>query len=260
MGIHSSSIISKEAEISSDAFIGPFCVIKGHVKIGAGTRLESHVSLGNDFGYIELGKDNQVSAGAVIGGPPQDLKYSGEKTELIIGDRNVFRECVTVNTGTPTGGGKTSIGDDNLLMAYAHIAHDCILKNRIIIANTCQFAGHVEVEDDVKVGGVCAINQFVRLGKHSYIAGDSAVNKDVLPFTIAQGKYAVMRATNKIGMDRAGISKEVIENVHRAIRFIIKGTDTIEQSLEKISNECESSDELNHLVAFLKSSERGIAK
>lgn len=260
MAIHETAIISPQAEIHEDATVGPFCVVKGKVKIGAGTVLESHVSVGNEHGIVEIGERNIIMPGACVGGPPQDLKYNGEPTKLIIGHENEIRECATLNTGTPGGGGVTSIGNKNLLMSYVHIAHDCILDDDIVIANSCQLAGHVIIEKSVKVGGVCCFNQFVRLGEYAYIAGDSTVNKDIPPYSIAQGKYAVTRATNKIGMERAGFEKSQIESVHKAIRYITKGKETIEEALEKVSQECESSRPLEHLVSFVKSSERGIAK
>ena len=258
--IHPSSIVSKEAVIGEGAVIGPFCVIRGKVRIGPGTILESHVSIGNEFGSTEIGAKNRISAGAVIGGPPQDLKYKGEPTQLIVGDENIIRECVTLNNGTPGGGGITRIGNQNLIMAYSHVAHDCQIQDRVVIANSCQLAGHVEIESDVKIGGVCCVSQFIRLGRHCYIAGDSTINKDIIPFSIAQGKYAVVRATNKIGMDRAGIAKTTIEGIHRAIRSIIKGSDTLEVTMQKIRSENESTPELEHLLKFIELSERGIAR
>lgn len=258
--IHPSSSISKEAELDSDVVVGPFCVIRGRVRLGAGCRLESHVSLGNENGIVECGKANTFSPGAVIGGPPQDLKYSGEPTKLIVGDNNQFRECTTVNTGTVGGGGVTKIGNNNLIMAYVHIAHDCILHDHIAVANCCQLAGHVLIEDHVKIGGVCCVNQFVRIGKHAYMAGDSAINKDILPFTIGKGRYAVMRATNKIGLERSGFEKEEIENINRAIRIFLKSSETQEEALEKISTECKNSPAIEYLVKFVKASERGLAR
>jgi UDP-N-acetylglucosamine acyltransferase len=258
--IHSSAVISKEAEIGKDVRIGPFCVINGRTKVGDGCVLESHVSLGSEFGIAEIGRNNRFAAGCAVGGPPQDLKYKGEPTKLIMGDNNVIRELATINIGTPGGGGVTKIGNDCLIMSYAHVAHDCILGDHIVIANSSQLAGHVILEDHVKVNGMCGISQFIRVGKFAYIAGDSAVNKDVLPYTIAQGKYAVMRATNRIGLERAGYSKEDIESINRAVRIITKGTDTMEESLERIAKECEKSPALDYLVEFLKASTRGVAK
>ncbi len=260
MSVHHTAIISPETEMDADVSVGPYAVIRGRVKIGAGSKIEAHAIIGNDFGRVILGKGNLISSGAIIGGPPQDLKYNGEPTELVVGDNNVFREFVTVNTGTLGGGGCTVIGDHNLLMAYVHVAHDCVFGSHIVIANTTNFAGHVMVQDWVRIGGVCSFNQFITIGKYSYIAGDSAVNKDVLPFSIAQGKYAVVRATNKIGLDRAGFSKEEIENIHRAIRLLIMGTRTIEESLQEIKEQCSMTQDIEYLTEFVRKSERGIAK
>lgn len=257
--IHPTSVISKEAEIASDVRIGPFCSIQGRVKIGAGTILDSHVSLGSEFGIVEIGRGNRLCAGAVVGGPPQDLKYKGEPTQLIMGDHNTIRELATINIGTPTGGGVTRIGSHCLIMSYAHVAHDCDVRDHVVIANLSQLAGHVTVEEHAKINGLCGINQFVRIGKFAFIAGDSAVNKDVLPFTIAQGKYAVMRATNAIGMERGGFSKEEIESVNRAVRIITKGDGTLEERLERIARECASGPSLDYFISFLRASSRGIA-
>lgn len=258
--IHPSAVISKEAEIASDVEIGPFSVVLGKVSIGQGTRIESHAVIGSHHGVVKIGKNNHILSGAMVGGPPQDLKYKNEPTELVIGDSNTIREFVTMNIGTVNGGGTTQIGNKNLLMAYVHVAHDCHLGNDIVIANTTNFAGHVTVEDHVRIGGVCSFNQFITIGSYAYIAGDSAVNKDILPYTMAQGKYAVSRATNKIGLERAGFTKEEIENIHRAIRTVIMGNRTIDEALKIIEEECKPSEKIQHFVNFIKKSERGIAK
>lgn len=259
MSIHPSSVISKDAEIGANVTIGPFCVVSGKVKIGDGTRLISHVSLGNEHGIVEIGKDNVLCSGSAVGGPPQDLSYKGEPTKLVLGDRNVIREFATMNCGTPKGGGLTQMGNDGLIMSYAHVAHDCKIGNHVVIANSTQLAGHVVFEDHVKVGGMCGFNQFVRVGKYAFVAGDAAVNKDILPFTISQGKYAVMRATNSIGLDRAGFAKEDIDSVNRAIRIITKGGGTIDESLARIEAECAMTDSVQYLIQFMKASSRGIA-
>jgi len=260
MAIHPSSVIGREVELASDVEIGPFCVITGRVRIGSGTQLDSHVSIGSEFGMVEIGEKNRFCAGSVVGGPPQDLKYKGEPTRLVIGNRNVIRELVTINIGTPTGGGVTKIGNDCLIMSYAHVAHDCSIGDHVVIANSSQLAGHVLLEDHVKVSGMCGFSQFVRVGSYAYIAGDSAVNKDVLPYTIAQGNYAVMRATNRIGLERAGFSKDEIESINRAVRIITKGSDTIEESIQRIRSECAPSARLEYFIQFLTASTRGVAK
>ncbi len=256
MSIHPTSIIGPEVKLGKNVNIGPFCVVTGDVTIGDGTQLASHVVIGDSQTHVIIGKNNRFFSGAVVGGPPQDLTYKGEKTKLIIGDNNSIREFVSINVGTPKGGGVTRIGSENLLMAYVHIAHDCQLGNHIVMANSCQLAGHVEIHDHAKISGVCLFNQFVVLGKYCYITGDSAVNKDVPPFCIAQGKYAVVRAANEIGMDRAGFSKAEIENIRRAVRIITKSKLTLEGSLQRISEECEMVPALNDFLAFIKSDER----
>ncbi len=259
MSIHPTALISEKAKIHPSAQIGPYVVIRGEVEIEAEVIIDQFVSLGADFTKVKIGRGSRIYPGAVVGEAPQDLKYRGEATQVIIGENNMIREYATIHAGTPDGGGLTQIGNNCLLMAYVHIAHDCQLGNHVVIANSTQLAGHVHMEDFVRVGGVCAFNQFVRLGKYSYIAGDSAVNKDVLPFAIAQGKYAVMRAANQIGMERSGFSKSDIENVRRALRIITKGGHTVDGAIERISKECEPSEALNHLIDFAKTSERGLA-
>ncbi len=257
MSIHPSSVISKDAEIGAGVVIGPFCVVKGKAKIGEGTILESHVSLGNEFGVVELGKNNIIASGAAVGGPPQDLSYKGEPTQLIIGDGNTIREFATLNCGTVKGGGITRVGNGGLIMSYAHVAHDCQIGDHCVIANSTQLAGHVIFEDHVKVSGMCAFNQFVRVGKHAFIAGDSAVNKDILPFTIAQGKYAVMRAPNSIGMERSGYTKEEVDAVKVAVRIITKGAGTIEEGIARIQNECAETPAIEYFIQFIRASVAG---
>ena len=259
MGVHKTAIVSEKANIHPEAEIGPFVVIRGEVEIGAGVIIDQFATIGSDHTKVTIGENSRIFPGAVVGETPQDLKYEGEPTSVTIGKSTMIREYATIHCGTPSGGGKTEIGDHCLFMAYVHIAHDCKIGNHVVIANSTQLAGHVEMEDHVKVGGVCAFNQFVRLGQHCYIAGDSSVNKDVLPFSIAQGKYAVMRAANQIGMDRSGIKKDEISQVRRALRIITKGGHTVEEALERIENECKGSERVEQLFAFARKSERGLA-
>lgn len=256
MSIHPSSIIGSNVKIAAGVKIGPFCSIVGDVQIGEGTQIVSHVVIGHEKTKVVVGKNNVFAPGAIIGGPPQDLTYKGEKTELIIGDNNSIREFVTINVGTPKGGGVTRLGSENLLMAYVHVAHDCQIGSHVVIANSCQFAGHVHVADHVKIGGICVFNQFVELGRHSYITGDSAVNKDVPPFCIAQGKYAVVRAANEIGMARSGFVKEEVENIRRAVRIITQSKLTLAESMKRIEQECAPSDTLKEFVGFITSNSR----
>ncbi len=258
--IHPTAVIDKTVELAEGVKVGPYSVIKGHVMIGRGTKIDSHVVIGSEHGTVIIGQNNHILPGAMVGGPPQDKKFKGEKTRLEVGDHNIIREFVTINCGTATGGGVTRIGSHNLLMAYVHVAHDCQIGNHIAVANTTNFAGHVTVEDHVHVGGVCAFNQFVTVGKYAFIAGDSAINKDIMPFTIAQGKYAVARAANTIGLERAGYPKEEIDNIYKAIRIVTKGGRTIEESLEDIQKECQPSENITYLMNFIRKSERGIAR
>lgn len=258
--IHPTAIVDKRVELGKDVSIGPFAVLKGKCMIGDGCKIESHTVIGSEYGVVTMGKNNHIYAGAMVGGPPQDLKFKNEETRLEIGDNNMIREFVTMNVGTVTGHGVTKIGSNNLLMAYVHIAHDCRLGSNIAIANTSQFAGHVTVEDNVRIGGVCSFSQFVTIGKYSFIAGDSAVNKDIMPFTMAQGKYAVSRAPNSIGLERAGFPKEEVDNVWRAIRIITKGGRTIAEALADIATECTPSENIAYLTNFIQKSERGIAR
>lgn len=258
--IHPTAIVENSVELGRDVSVGPFAVIKGKVMIGDGSKIESHAVIGSEHGVVVMGKNNHVFPGAAVGGPPQDLKFKKEETRLEIGDGNMIREFCTLNVGTVTGTGVTKIGSNNLLMAYVHVAHDCRIGNNIAIANTTNFAGHVTVEDNVRIGGLCVFNQFVKVGKYSFIAGDSAVNKDIMPFTMAQGKYAVARAPNSIGLERAGFTKDEIDNIWRAIRIVTKGGRTIEEALKDIGTDCTPSENIEFLTDFIRTSERGIAR
>ena len=258
--VHATAIVGPHVELGEDVHVGPFSILTGRVRVGRRSRIESHVVIGSEHGIVVLGEDNVVHPGAMVGGPPQDLKFRGEETRLEVGDRNQIREFVTLNVGTVTGGGITRVGHDNLLMAYVHVAHDCQIGNHIAIANSTNFAGHVTVQDHVRIGGMCMFNQFVIVGKYAFLAGGAAVNKDIMPFTIAQGVYAVSRATNEVGLDRAGIPKSEIDNVSRAIRKVLKGGRTVEEALKVIESDCTPSENINYLVQFIRGSGRGIAR
>lgn len=257
--IHPTSVISGDADIGPDVEIGPYCLIQGKIKIGRGTSIEGHATVGCKTSVIELGENNLICPGAVIGGPPQDISYKGEPTKLIIGNNNTFREFATANIATSKGEGITRIGNNGYFMAYTHIGHDCHIGDNVIIANNSHLGGHCELEDNVVIGGVCAFNQFTKVGKSSFVAGSSIVNKDILPFSRAQGSWALVRATNKVGLLRRGWTREEVQNIHKAIRIIIKGSHTIEEGLERIRNECQPSENIDYLVNFIRSSKRGIA-
>lgn len=260
MKVHPSSILDGDVEIGDDVEIGPYCLIQGKVKIGRGTIVEGHVTLGSRYGVLEIGEFNKFSPGAVIGGPPQDISYQSEPTQLKIGNHNTFREFSTVNIATNKGEKQTLIGNHNYFMAYTHVGHDCKIGNNVVVANDSHLGGHTEIEDGVVIGGVCAFNQYTKVGKNSFIAGSSVVNKDILPFSKAQGNYAVCRATNKVGLQRKGFSNEEVENVHRALRIIIMGTDTMDESIARIKTECQMSPNIEYLISFIKNSKRGVAR
>jgi UDP-N-acetylglucosamine acyltransferase len=257
--IHPSSVISSKCEIDPTATIGPFCVLIGKVKIGPRTKVISHSMIGSEYGEVEIGADNQIFS-AAIGGPPQDLSYKDQNVKVIVGDRNIIREYVTINQGTAKGDGITKVGSDCMLMTYVHVAHDCRIADNVILANATNIAGHSIVDYGVRTGGGCLINQFTKIGKFVYMAGDATANKDVIPFTISQGKYAIARATNRIGLERAGYSQDRIDNIHRAIRSLIMGGKTIDASIAQIREECELNEDINYLIDFVKTSSRGIAR
>jgi UDP-N-acetylglucosamine acyltransferase len=258
--IHPSSVLSGDVVLDENVEIGPYCLIQGKVKIGKGTLIEGHVTIGYQFGEVEIGENNHFSPGAVIGGPPQDVGYKNERTRLKIGNNNKFREFSTANLATTKGDKETTIGDNNYLMAYTHVGHDCKIADHVVIANDTHLGGHTIIEDNVVIGGVCAFNQFTRVGKFSFIGGGSVVNKDILPFSKAHGDHAVCRATNKIGLQRNGFDKDEVENVHRAVRILIMGTETIDEAIERIHKECTLSPNVQYLIQFVRNSKRGIAR
>lgn len=260
MKIHPTSIVEGDVEIAEGVEIGPFCYIQGKVKIGKGTYIEAHVTMGSKHGILEIGENNHFAPGAVIGGPPQDVGYKAQPTRLKIGNNNIIREFSTLNIATSKADCETTIGNNNYLMAYTHVGHDCKIGNNVVIANNTNLGGHTIIEDFVTIGGVCAFNQFSRIGKYSFIAGASVVNKDVLPFSKAQGNYAVCRGTNKIGLSRRGMTDSEVHNVHRAIRIILMGSDTIEEGISRIQSECQMSENINYFIQFIRESKRGIAK
>ncbi len=259
--IHPTAVVENDVELDSGVVIGPYSVVKGRVRIGKNTVINSHVTIGSSSTVVSIGENNNFLPGAMVGGPPQDLSYKNDPTKLEIGNHNIFREFVTINCGTVKGGGVTRIGNHCMLMSYVHVAHDCQIGDHVVVANGCQFAGHVTVEEHVHIGGMCGIVQFARVGRFAYVGGASHIRKDVLPYTIAEGsEMARCRATNKIGLQRAGYSKDEIENIARAIRFIVVGDRTLEESLQKITGECKASDHIRHLINFIENSKFGVAR
>jgi UDP-N-acetylglucosamine acyltransferase len=258
MNVHPTSIIHPRAQIAGSVKVGAYSVIGEGVELGEDCEVMSHVVIG---GPAKLGKRNRIFPYASLGLDPQDVKYRGEPTRLEIGDENVFREFVTVNRGTAGGGGVTRIGNHNLLMAYVHIAHDCQLGDRIIMANGASLAGHVEIGDHATVGAFCGIHQFTRLGAHSFLGAYSVVNKDILPYskTTADRPLTVLGA-NRIGLERSGLGKADVDELEAAFRLLSRSKLNTTQALEAIEARGFHSEYVKALVEFIKSSERGVVK
>ncbi len=255
--IHPTAIIHEGAQIAEDVEIGPYAIIGEHVSIGSGTTVGPHTVI---EGWTEIGCDNRIFQFASIGAAPQDLKYRGEKALLKIGDRNTVREFATLHRGTADGGGETIVGNDNLLMAYSHVAHDCILGNQVILANGATLAGHVEVDDFAILGGLCAVHQFTKIGSHVMISGGSMVTQDVPPFSIAQGDRAKTVGINQIGLKRRGFSDEAIRGIKQAYKLIFRSGLRTEEALEQIANEIKDLPEVEQFSEFVRNSTRGVAR
>lgn len=260
MTIHATAIIDKNAELDSSVSVGPYAIINENVRIDAGSKIAGHAVIS---GPTTMGKNNTVASFATVGGDPQDLKYDGEPTELIIGDNNRIREYASIHRGTVQGGGKTVIGDNNLLMSYIHIAHDCILGNNVILSNVATLAGHVEVSDFASIGGLVAIHQFCRIGMYSYIGGLSGITLDVPPFVITTGTRNRTRISgiNKLGLKRYGFSREAIGKLDTAFRIIFRSPNLLlKDALELTKKELAGSAEVDSLVKFFEDSQRGVVR
>jgi UDP-N-acetylglucosamine acyltransferase len=255
--IHQSAIVSSKARIGENCFIGAYSVIGDEVKLGNGVRLESHVVVD---GRTEIGDETRVFPFVSIGLAPQDLKYAGEPTAVKIGKRNNIREFVTVHRGTTGGGGLTEIGDDCLLMAQAHVAHDCRIGNGVIMANAATLAGHVEIADRANVGAYSGVHQFCRVGREAFVGGYSVIVKDALPFAISQGNHAKCYGLNSVGMRRRGYSKETIEKLKHAFHLLLSAKLNTTQALEKIKEEVADCAEVELLVKFIETAKRGVVK
>jgi UDP-N-acetylglucosamine acyltransferase len=255
--IHETALVDPGAELDSGVQVGPYSVIGPEVKIGKGTRVKSHVVI---EGNTSLGEGNVIFQFATIGSVPQDLKYKGEPSRLVIGNHNTIREFVSLNPGTTGGGMVTCLGDHNLLMMYCHIAHDCLLGSHNIIANGATLGGHVVIEDYVIVGGLVGIHQFVRVGTGAILGAGSMVSKDVPPFCNATGDRARLRGLNLEGLKRRGFSKAQIEALKRAYRIIFQSKLRTKDALKKVTEEIPDYSEVDKVVTFIASSERGICR
>ena len=255
--IHPTAIVEEGAQIGENVVIGPFCIIGAEVKIGKGTVLNSHVVV---KGITEIGEDNHIFQFSSIGEINQDLKYQGEPTKTIIGDRNRIREHVTIHRGTIQGGGVTRIGDDNLLMINAHIAHDGQNKNRCILANNATLAGHVELDDFVIVGGMSAIHQFVIVGAHVMLGGGSMVSQDVPPYVMAQGNHARPFGVNIEGLKRRGFDKSTLHAIRNVYKLIYRSDKTLEEVMPEIEHYAKTESAISFFINFFKRSTRGIIR
>jgi len=256
MLIHPSAIISSKAKLADNVSVGPYSIISDFVTIGADTKIGAHCVI---EGNTLIGKNCEIFTGAVVGSRPQDLKFKGEKVFLEIGNNNIIREYCTLNPGTGEGA-KTIVGDNNLLMAYSHVAHDCRVGNGCVLANNSTLAGHVVIEDKAVIGGIVAIHQFVRIGMLSIIGGCSKVVQDIPPFSTCDGHPARVYGLNLIGLRRKGISHEAIKKIDQAFKLIFNSGLSAKHALEKVENEVEKTEEIVYLVNFVKSSERGLTR
>ena len=254
--IHPSAVIHPKARVGEGCEIGPYCVIGEHVELGAGCRLHSHVVID---GHTKLGARNEIFPFASIGLKSQDLKWKGGITRTVIGDENTFREYVTIHSAT-SDGDATRLGSNNHILAYCHVAHDCRLGNHIIMSNVGTLAGHVTVEDHAVVGGLAAVHQFCRIGKMSIIGGCSKVVQDVPPFMLADGNPAETRTINKVGMERKGIGDDAQAALRQAYKILFRDGLTIPNALSRIEKEVPPLAEIQHLLQFVRASERGISK
>lgn len=255
--IHATAIIDNGARIDDNVEIGPYAVIGPHVSIASGTRVGAHTVI---EGWTEIGHDNRIFQFASIGAEPQDLKFHGEESILRIGDRNTIREFVTMHRGTEDGGKETVVGHDNLFMAYAHVAHDCIIGNRVILANGATLGGHVRVDDWAILGGLSAVHQFTRVGCHAMVSGGSMVAQDIAPYIIAQGDRAKAAGINLVGLKRRGFSDGVLRDIKQAYKLMFRSNLRQEEALSRIASEISDAPEIQVFIDFIRNSERGVAR
>ena len=255
--IHKQALIDPGASIASDVVIGPWTLIGPDVVIESGTWIASHVVI---RGPTRIGRHNKIYQFATIGEDSPDKKYAGESTHLDIGDRNIFRESCTIHRGTVQGGGITRIGHDNLFMAYTHVAHDCILGDRIIFSNNASVAGHVWIDDDVCLGGMVGVHQFCRIGVHSFAAAGSIILKDVPPFVMVSGYPAEAHGLNNVGLERRGFSPETTAALKKAYKIIFRQSLTLQEAMMKLKEVAQDVSEVQSLIDFLAQSTRGIIR
>ena len=259
--VHATALVDPAATLAADVEVGPFAVIGPHVRIGAGTKVAAHTVI---QGHTSIGRNNRIHEFCSLGGPPQDKKYAGEPTRLEVGDGNTIREYCTMNTGTVQDTGVTRVGSNNWLMAYVHIAHDCVVGDNTIFANNAQLAGHVIIGDWVILGGVTGVHQFVKIGPHAMTGGGTMLVQDIPPYVMANGNPAATRGLNIEGLRRRGFSPEAIAALKRAYKILYRDGLGLAQAIEQIdalvAAEPEQASHLRLLLQFLRESERGILR
>ena len=255
--IHPTAVVSPKARLGYDCSVGPYSIIGDEVELGDGVRLESHCVID---GRTSIGEGTHIFPFVSIGLASQDLKYKGEPSETRIGKRNKIREFVTIHRGTAGGGMLTKTGDDCLIMAQAHIAHDCLLGDGVIMANAATLAGHVVIEDRANIGAYSGVHQFCRVGREAYVGGYSVVVKDALPFALTVGNHAKCYGLNITGMKRRGYNRAVIDSLHHAFHLLLSAKLNTTQAVEQIRNELSGSEEVSYLITFIESSQRGVIK
>jgi UDP-N-acetylglucosamine acyltransferase len=251
------AVVDPAAKIADDVDVGPYCVIGPEVVLGEGCRLASHVSVQGD---TVIGPGTEIFPMVSIGAAPQDLKYSGEPTRLIIGARNRIREFVTMNRGTEGGGGVTRVGDGNLFMAYSHVAHDCSVGHRNVFANASTLAGHVEVGNDATIGAFSAVHQFCRVANHAFIGGFSVVTRDALPWVTTVGNRAKAHGLNTVGLKRRGYPEETIRALKRCYTMLFKSKSILGDAIAKAEAELGEVEEVRYFLEFVRGSERGVCR
>jgi UDP-N-acetylglucosamine acyltransferase len=258
MKAHPTAIVDPGAKVHPSCKIGPYCVIGPEVELGERCHLVSHVAI---EGPTKIGADNTFFPFCSIGMAPQDLTYAGEPTRLEIGEHNTIREFVTINRGTVKGGGLTRVGNHILVMAYTHIAHDCVIGDHVILANAATLGGHVTVEEWATVGALCPVHHFIRIGAHSFVGGGTTITRDVLPFSKTSAARDVQAyGLNAIGLERRGFSKERIRKIHHAYKVLLASKLNTSQALEKLKAEADRGEDVEMLISFIEQSERGVIK
>jgi UDP-N-acetylglucosamine acyltransferase len=257
LSIHPTAIVDGHADLDPSVEVGPFSVIGPHVRIGAGTVIGPHVVI---EGRTTLGINNRVFQFASLGAAPQDLKYAGEDTELVIGDGNRIREFTTLHIGTAGGGGVTRVGNKNLIMANAHVAHDCQIGDGVVMANSAALAGHVSVADHAVLGGLCAVHQFCRIGRHAFLAGGTIVVMDVPPFCLARGDRARLAGLNVVGLQRRGFSPEALARIKQSYKILFRSSLPLAAALQQTRAELGGHPEIDELLRFVESSERSVTR